>query len=238
MAEPTTAARTIELGGLRFVYRETGPADGPAVVLLHALGRDGGDWDPVAAALAAEGHRALAPDLRGHGGSARPGEYSYELFRDDVGGFLDALGLDRVAVIGHSMGGCVGYLVAERWPDRISRLVVVDTPPPFNATFDEPPADWAGPSQPVAYDWRLVRPIVRQLNRQDPAWGGGLGEITAPTLILAGGPTSHIPQEQLADVAALIPDCRLVTIPDGGHRLQHDRAKEFLAEVVPFLAGD
>jgi pimeloyl-ACP methyl ester carboxylesterase len=186
VTEPTTAVRAIELDGMRFDYRETGPSDGPPVVLLHALGRDGGDWDPVAAALAAEGHRVLAPDLRGHGGSARPGEYSYELFRDDVGRLMDALGLDRVAVIGHSMGGCVGYLVAEQWPDRVRRLVAVDTPPPFNATVGEPPAE---PPRPVPYDWPLARAIVRQLNRQDPAWGGRLGEISVPTLILAGGPT-------------------------------------------------
>ncbi len=60
---------------------------------------------------------------------------------------------------------------------------------------------------------------VRQLYSPDPAWWENLVTITIPTLIIGGGATSHIPQEKLAEVAHLIPDCRLVTIEGAGHTI-------------------
>jgi pimeloyl-ACP methyl ester carboxylesterase len=60
-------------------------------------------------------------------------------------------------------------------------------------------------------------------------------QITAPSLVLGGGPSSHIDQAELAAVAAAVPDCQLVTIPDAGHSIHARRPAEFLAAVVPFL---
>src|ERR1035438_7493297 len=68
-------------------------------------------WAAVAAQFAKR-FRVYALDLRGHGDSDWPGIYSFELIRDDVLGVLDQLGLDRVTLVGHSMGGTVAYLVA------------------------------------------------------------------------------------------------------------------------------
>src|SRR5690349_10240497 len=94
----------VTVDGVRLAYRAYGPVDGSPVVLLHALGDSGAGWEPVARGLA-DTHRVYALDLRGHGDSADPGAYSFELMRDDVRGFLDALGLDAVTLVGHSMGG-------------------------------------------------------------------------------------------------------------------------------------
>ncbi len=85
-------------------------------------GRATRDWDAVAAALS-DRYRVLALDQRGHGESARPDAYSFELMRDDLARFADALGLD------HSAGGAVAYLFAEEWPERVERLVIEDAPP-------------------------------------------------------------------------------------------------------------
>jgi pimeloyl-ACP methyl ester carboxylesterase len=228
---PATKDWTIELDGLPFHYRETGDPSAPPLVALHALGLDARDWDGVAAALAGD-YRVLALDQRGHGTSARPDAYSFELMRDDLARFADALGLDRFTLLGHSMGGTVAFLFAEAQPARIGRLVVVDTPPPVGGNMPEPPAE---APQPVPFDWRLLAPIVRQLNRPDSAWWAKLPDITAPTLLIGGGTTSHVPQEKLAEVAALIPDCRLITIEGAGHNVHTTRPKEFLAAVRPFL---
>jgi 3-oxoadipate enol-lactonase len=116
--------------GVRLVCHVRGASRAPALVLLHGLGDDGSTWD-VAGEEFARHFRVLAIDLRGHGQSDWPGTYSFELMRDDVLGVLDQLGLERVNLLGHSMGGTVAYLIAERAPGRLDRLILEDTPPPY-----------------------------------------------------------------------------------------------------------
>lgn len=229
---PDITDHTISLANLTFHYREAGDPGLPPLILLHALGPDAQDWDEVSLALA-ERYHVFALDQRGHGKSARPGVYSFEAMRDDLKAFADALSLNRFTLIGHSMGGTVAYLFAERWPDQVEQLVIEDTSPPRgNSTFPEPPDD---PREPVPFDWQLLKPIVRQLNNPDPSWWNNLPTITAPTLVIGGGSTSHIPQEELAAVARLIPNCRLVTIEGAGHGVHQDRPSEYLELVKDFL---
>ncbi|HTO59167.1 MAG TPA: alpha/beta fold hydrolase [Pseudomonadales bacterium] len=223
--------RRVDLDGLRFRYREAGAPTSPPLVLLHQLGSDARDWDAVAAALADRFH-VLALDLRGHGESARAQPYTFERMRDDVALFVDALKLERFALLGHSMGGTVAFLVAEAFPDRLRALVVEDTPPPTGSNLPEPPPE---PPSPVAFDWGVVRTIVRQLNQPDPNWWDRLKDIRARTLIIGGGATSPIPQQRLADVAALIPNARFVTIEGAGHRVHATKADAFIPLVREFL---
>ena len=114
-----------EVGGIRLAYQVWGAREDPPLVLLHALGEGAADWAGVAPAFA-QHWRVYAPDLRGHGLSDWSGDYSLELMRADVLGFLDALGLDRVDLIGHSMGGLVAYLLAGECPERVGRLILED----------------------------------------------------------------------------------------------------------------
>jgi pimeloyl-ACP methyl ester carboxylesterase len=230
--------RTISLEGLIFHYRQAGGPTAPPLVLLHALGVDAQDWDEVMLSLA-ERYHVFALDQRGHGQSARPESYSFEAMRDDLKAFVDALAIEKFTLVGHSMGGTVALLFAEKWPERIVRLVSEDTPPPFVTTddaarrFPEPPDE---PPQPVPYDWRLVKPIVHQLSSPDPAWWNDLPTISAPTLIIGGGSNSHVPQDKLAEVARLIPNCRFASIEGAGHTVHRNRPAEFLAIVRDFLA--
>ncbi|MFJ9456987.1 alpha/beta fold hydrolase [Kitasatospora sp. NPDC101447] len=226
-----TDVRTVDLPDVTLAYRESGPADGPPLVLLHALGERASDWDVVLPALA-PGHHVHALDLRGHGDSGRPGAYGLPEMRDDVLAFLDALGLDRVDLVGHSMGGAVAYLLAQAAPQRVHRLVLEDIPAlyprPASALPDEPDED-------VHFDWAMVRAVRAQLDDPDPAWREGLAGITARTLVVAGGAASHVPQERIAELARRIPDCRLVTI-EAGHLVHGARPEEFVAVVAPFLS--
>jgi 3-oxoadipate enol-lactonase len=201
------------------------------MVFLHALGEQGSTWDAVMTAFASS-FRVVAIDLRGHGKSDRPGAYSFELMRDDVLGVLDDLDLPQLTLVGHSMGGTVAYLIAEEQPSRIGRLILEDTPPPF-------PRDRAVPQRPdgpIQFDWPVVPAIAAQLNDPDPRWWDLLTEITAPTLIVAVGPASHIPQAKLAEVAVRIPRCTMETIP-AGHHVHAARPAEFTSAVRRFLAG-
>ncbi len=155
------------------------------LVLLHALGRSADDWLAVGTALS-DRWRVIALDQRGHGGSARPGTYSFELMRDDLTALVDALGLERIGLIGHSLGGTVAYLYAQAHPERVWRLIVEDTPPPFPMEMPEPtdiPED-------LPFDGRLLRPIIRQLNAPDPAWWDRLRDITARCWSWVGVPTA------------------------------------------------
>jgi 3-oxoadipate enol-lactonase len=225
--------RTVDLPTGTYTWYAGGVPDAPPVLLLHALGRDGADWLPVAGALGAD-HRLVAPDQRGHGASPRPGRYSSELFRDDALALLDALELDRVDVVGHSMGGTVAYLLAAAHPDRVGRLVIEDVPMPRGRQH------WAQPrrpDKPVPFDWAVVEPIWAQLVDPPVTWWDGLGRITAPTLIVGGGPGSHVDQDELVATAAAIADARVVTI-ETGHAVHRTAPAAFAAAVVPFLGAD
>ncbi|MEU6853153.1 alpha/beta hydrolase [Actinacidiphila alni] len=225
----------VEVAGVRLAYESAGPVDGPPAVLLHALGEDRTSWRAVTAALAADGYRCHALDLRGHGASEHPGSYSFELLRDDVLGFLDALGLHEVTLIGHSLGAMTASLVAMARPDAVRRLVLEEGPLPFPA--DPPrPVPAAAPDEPTPYDWRLLPAVAVQRNAPDPAWWQELTAITAPTLLIAGGPRSHLRQDQLAQVADRIPDCRLTTV-EAGHMVHDERPADVLRELRAFLPG-
>ncbi|MEU5091823.1 alpha/beta fold hydrolase [Streptomyces sp. NPDC021356] len=234
-----TGPRTVDVNGITLAYRAWGAQDAPPVVLLHCRGADGADWTPIARRLADGPHprRVYAPDLRGHGGSSRlgdrPGAYAHEALRDDVLGFLGALGVDRADVVGHSLGGAVAYLLAQRAPGLVRRLVLEDVPAPVPLDPPRPPAE--RPAGDLPYDWAMIRATDAQRNAPDPAWGEHMHRITAPTLLVAGGPRSFVPQREITFLAGLIPNARVVTV-DAGHLVHEARPEEFLGVVEPFLA--
>jgi esterase len=222
----------VNLGAGEFRYSEYGDPVAPPLVLLHGLRSDRSTWAGTAQELAAAGYRVLAPDQRGHGESARAGTYSFEERREDVRQFADALGLGRFVLGGHSMGGTVAELFAERYPGRLAGLLVVDSPPPDGGGAWQP---GSRPEGELPYDWAVVPAICGQLSRPDPGWWAELPAITCPTLIIGGGSTSAVPQDLLAKMAELLPDASLVTIEGAGHHVHQTRPGEFLDAVRPFL---
>ena len=199
------------------------------MVLLHALGERGSDWEPVAGRFA-EAYRVYAPDLRGHGDSDRPGQYSFVLMRDDVIAFISALGLAKVTLVGHSMGGAVAFGVALERPDLVDRLVAEDVTPPY-------PRDRPLPDRPqgqLDFDWAVVPAILAQVNQGDQAAWAALPGLEMPTLLIGGGQASHIEQDRLAEAARLIPRCDLVTI-DAGHLVHAAQPDLFAVTVLDWL---
>ncbi len=211
---------------VRLACRESGA--GRPVVLLHGAGDDSATWDGFEWP---GGWRVLALDLRGHGRSPRPGSYPVPAMAGDVVGTLDGLGVDGFDLVGHSMGGMVAYLVAQRWPARVRRLVLVEPSPPVPAV--PPREEGPRPDRELPYDWEFQPQFSRQRNAPDPAWWDGLARITAPTLLLAGNQGAY-PAATLRAVADRIPGCRLDHL-DGGHMLHHDQPAAVRAALVAFL---
>lgn len=117
--------KTVELRGLSFHYREYG-TEGSPVVLLHGVASNSRIWITTAPLLA-ESHRVFALDQRGHGESDKPDAgYDFESVVGDLAAFIDALGLERPIVVGHSWGGNVALQYAAAHPDRTAGLAMVD----------------------------------------------------------------------------------------------------------------
>jgi pimeloyl-ACP methyl ester carboxylesterase len=115
----------IDIHGSRMAYRIAG--EGPAVLLIHGMAGSSETWAPVVPLLARD-HTVIAPDLLGHGDSAKPrGDYSLGALASGIRDLLVALGHDRVTVAGHSLGGGIAMQFIYQFPERCERLVLVSS---------------------------------------------------------------------------------------------------------------
>lgn len=124
------------------------------VVLLHSLALDRRVWRAVVPALAGS-NPVVTLDLRGHGASPRSSGFTVDDMADDVASTLTSLGLDRIALVGLSLGGSVAQAFASRHPDRVGSLVLLDT------------TAWYGPT--AGQDWE---------SRADKARSAGLPSLS------------------------------------------------------------
>ncbi len=117
----------VEANGVRFHYAAQG--EGPLLLLLHGFPERWFSWKKQIPALAAEGYRVVAPDLRGYGETERPaGGYDVPNLALDVASLVAALGHESATVIGHDWGGALTWEVASRHPERVSRYAVLNCP--------------------------------------------------------------------------------------------------------------
>ena len=113
------------LHGHRHAFRMAGK--GPVVVLIHGIGDSSDTWNTVIHGLA-QRYRVIAPDLLGHGSSDKPrGDYSLGAYANGLRDLLSALGVERVTLVGHSLGGAVAAQFAYQFPERSERLVLVSS---------------------------------------------------------------------------------------------------------------
>jgi pimeloyl-ACP methyl ester carboxylesterase len=201
----------------------------PPVALLPATAETADDWDRIAAALAVT-RTVHALNLRGHGGSDWPGTYSITLMADDVSGVLPQLSDRPVDLIAHSLGGLVACEVASAHPELMRRLVLEDVGllHPRPARFPDRPAG------ELPFDWRMVEQVRPEIDDPDPRWPRVVAGISARILVIAGGPTSPVPQEHVADLARTAQRGRLLTI-DAGHLVHATEPEAFLEAATRFL---
>lgn len=151
--------REVLVNGVRVSYTEAG--EGPPILLLHGAVFAGNVfWWETQAALAPHA-RTFAPDYPGWGASEKPfNQYRLEEYHDFVLGFMETVGLEQVAMAGHSLGGLIGSSFALHHPEKVSSLTILAAPPAW--------ADFAVPS--------LFQPFLTPL----------LGEVMLMITPLAG----------------------------------------------------
>lgn len=123
------APRYAEVDGLRIHYLDEGPRDGPPVLLLHGEPTWCYLYRTMIPVLAAGGYRAVAPDLPGFGRSDKPaarGDYTYARLVGWMAGWMDAVGLTGMTLVGQDWGSLVGLRLAAEHPDRFARIVMAN----------------------------------------------------------------------------------------------------------------
>ncbi len=232
---------------VRLAHRVEGPVDGPPVVLAPSLGTTLEMWDELAAALR-ERYRVVRFDTRGHGDSPVPaGPYTMSELAGDVVRLADVLGLDRFALVGLSIGGALGQLLALEHPDRLASLVLCCTVPRFGdaASWVDRAAQvrtqgMAPLAEPTRARWftdgfREHRPEVVErligMIKSTPVEGyagccealarfdvwSRVARVTAPTRVIAGDQDQSATLPDVREMAARIPEADLVVLEDVAH---------------------
>ena len=120
-------------GEFVFDVIDSGPADGPVVVLLHGFPEQNTMWQSIIPRLTAQGYRCLAPCQRGYSPSARPTrrrDYRVDELAEDVRTLIDVNGAQRVHLVGHDWGATVAWRVAQQFPDRLLTVTSMSVPHP------------------------------------------------------------------------------------------------------------
>ena len=123
--ESTPRELWADIGALKVRYLDWG-GDGPPLLALHGLASSA-NWYDIVSRLLRDRYHIYAPDQRGHGQTtSAPDGYDWKTLSDDLAGMLDHIGLDQVAVMGHSWGGNVATNFAADYPGRVSRLIMIE----------------------------------------------------------------------------------------------------------------
>ena len=130
---PGARRERIDCGGAVLSVQFMGPDDGEPVIMWHGFPEMGYSWRHQAAALAADGYRAIVPDLRGYGDSDRPtgtDAYAFPQLVGDVVGLINALGHGYAHLAGHDWGGSLCWATSALMPDKVRSLMILNAPHP------------------------------------------------------------------------------------------------------------
>jgi len=246
-------------------YTEQGDPGGEPIVFLPAYADSWVSYSRVLPLLPARYH-AYALDQRGHGDSERPACcYTIDDFAADVVAFLDAVGVEQAALVGHSGSCFVARRVAVTHPERVARLVLSGSPAgslpkqvavglqaTMQALADPVPADFVREFQAGAAHVPLPERFLERLvaeSRKLPArvWRDAadglvafddtadLRRIAAPTLLVWGDRDGLLPREEQKRLAAAIPGARSRVYPETGHNPHWERPERFAADLDAFM---
>ncbi|SCX38092.1 Pimeloyl-ACP methyl ester carboxylesterase [Klenkia marina] len=230
---------------VRVHHREAGTAGRP-LVLVHGLGMSGRSMLPALRVLARE-RRTLAPDLPGYGRTRGRGRtLGIAGLADALNRWMDAVGLDEVDLVGHSLGAQVVAAAVRQRPGRVQHLVLV------GPTRDPSAPTWVGQAWRLLLDAPRERPALLPVAVRDYLRAGPLtmvavlrhalrrpeehamGEVDVPTLVLRGSRDPVAGQQWCEDLAAVLPRGQLQVVPGGPHGLVFSAPEAFAAAVLEF----
>jgi pimeloyl-ACP methyl ester carboxylesterase len=176
--------RTIDVRGLKIHYLEWGERVGEPLVLIHGFLDHARSWDSFVAALEKKSSKPMwiiAPDCRGHGDSGWVGAGGYYHFPDylrDLECLLESLDVEKISLIGHSMGGTISFLFTGTFPEKVRKLVLVEGIGPIAMRFvDAPPrmerwlAELKGLRQRKVVEYATLEKAAERLRRKNPRLG-------------------------------------------------------------------
>jgi 3-oxoadipate enol-lactonase / 4-carboxymuconolactone decarboxylase len=256
---------TVNANGVELFYETAGPESAPTVVFAHSVGCTLDIWDAQFAALS-DRYRLIRYDLRSHGRSqAVKAEIEIEDLAEDLLGLLDALALDRVHLVGLSIGGMLGQAFALSHPERLNSLTLVSTTayfPPLEFWLDRSKTVRSKGMASVA---NLVIPrwFTEPFRQREPDVVAGfrrwfvdtdatgyarcceaigrmdlrerIGAIATPTLIIVGAEDPATPPAMAEDLRQRIRGSEMVVISDASHIISVERPEAVTAQIAAFL---
>lgn len=286
----TIVHETVEANGIRLHVARAG--DGPLILFLHGFPEYWGMWRPLLERFGARGWRAAAPDLRGYNLSDKPAAveaYRVKLLVADVLALAARYTQEKFVLVAHDWGGAVAWSVAISHPERLSRLVMLNSPHPY--VFWRELCNNPAQQKASAYMtlFRLAKAervlsangyarLLAWFPDLDPdyrrellaAWSqpgaltGGLNYYRAsplypptaddpgplklqlkpgdfvvrvPTLVLWGERDPALLTGCLDGLEALVPDLKLVRVPEATHWIARERTERVIAEIEAFTIG-
>jgi len=256
---PTSNA---DVNGVTISYLRTG-GDMPPAILLHGLMGSGAGWTPVARLLEAE-LDAIMPDSRGHGRSSAPASgYRYPDLAADVAALIQGLGLSRLVLIGHSMGGMTAALAATRIGHLVRGLVLVD--PTFLSSerqrevFGSDVAEQHGHALSLGRSALLEAALARHAHRSrelvelqvearlntsmaaldilrppNPPYRELVTALEVPTLLVIGD-KPVVTVDMASELCELNPRLRVDQVVDAGHGLPFDQPERLAQTILTFV---
>jgi 3-oxoadipate enol-lactonase len=244
----------------------TGAEDAPTLVLSSSLGTTHRMWDPQIDALS-ERFRVVRYDTRGHGGSGTPrGPFSIDDAGGDVIDLLNHLGVERTHFAGLSLGGMTGMWLGIAAPLRVDRLILMCTSPKMGpadmwrdraktvreqgtqAIVDATLERWLTEDYRATHDLQWLREMF--IGVDDEGYAGccsiiehmdlttNLGQIRAPTLVIAGDDDPSTPPDWNRELADAIPDARYTLLADSRHITNVSQSRGFTDAVLGHLEGE
>jgi pimeloyl-ACP methyl ester carboxylesterase len=247
---------TLTAGRIWYAQNRPPTPDRPPLVLIHGAGGDHLHWPPELRRIS--GASVLALDLPGHGRSEGPGRRRIADYAADIVGFLEALGLTRVVLGGHSMGGAIAQVMALDHPERVAGLVLIGTGAKLRVApalldviltdFESVlalMADWTfGPAAPA----ELKELGTKAMGETEPAVLHGdftacdlfdirdrLAEIRVPTLVIGGTDDKMTPLRFSRYLAEGIPGAQLEILEGAGHMMALEQPAAMASAVTEFM---
>jgi pimeloyl-ACP methyl ester carboxylesterase len=236
----------VENDGARIWFSTYG--SGPAVILLHGGLGHSGNWGYQVPALVASGYRAVLIDSRGHGRSTRAAQpFSYELMASDVLTVMDALRLEKAAMVGWSDGACTALVLAAKSPSRTAGVFFFacnmdpmgvkpfEPTPALNRCFSRHTEDYKQLSETPEQFEQFVEDVGLMQRTQPNYSTEDLAKISVPVRIVQSEKDEFIKREHAEYLARTIPGASFILLDGVSHFAPLQRPKQFNAAMLVFV---